>query len=333
LLIKEGLRAPEARELVKPARDLVNDNLFWSYQGDGLAVFLSQSYNSVNKLPFHFDEMVTVSDRFHLKPLMPLLSGNGDFYILALSQKQVRLFKASNFDAGEIALEGFPKSIDETLKYDVFQKQTSSHGRLSGAGERRPSGIMHSHGGEEDPKEELARFCRDVDRGLHPILANEQAPLLVACVDYLFPLYKGVNTYPHLVDASIQGNPDERPPADLHAAGREILEPLFRSGEVKASKKYTELAGTGKTEKDLKLVVEAAVSGRIDTLFVALGVQRWGIYHPDTSEVEVHTERQPGDEDLLDFAAIQTFLHGGKVHAVDTELVPDDRSVAAILRY
>jgi len=77
----------------------------------------------------------------------------------------------------------------------------------------------------------------------------------------------------------------------------------------------------------------AAYEGRIDTLFVSVGLQRWGLFDPDTNTVHLHPEPKPGDEDLLDFAAIQTFVNGGKVFAVEPEAVPDDRNVAAIFRY
>jgi hypothetical protein len=49
--------------------------------------------------------------------------------------------------------------------------------------------------------------------------------------------------------------------------------------------------------------------------------------------VEVRDRPQPGDQDLLDLAAVQTLFHGGTVYAVDPGDVPDDAPVAALLRY
>ncbi len=75
LLLQKGLRSPEVKAMVQPALDLVQDGLFWSHQSDGLAVFLSADHIAVYALPFKFEELAVVSDRFHLKPLLPLLSG------------------------------------------------------------------------------------------------------------------------------------------------------------------------------------------------------------------------------------------------------------------
>jgi hypothetical protein len=40
---------------------------------------------------------VVVTDRFHIKPLLPLLSGDGRFYVLALSQSEVRLLQGTRY--------------------------------------------------------------------------------------------------------------------------------------------------------------------------------------------------------------------------------------------
>jgi len=40
-----------------------------------------------------------------------------------------------------------------------------------------------------------------------------------------------------------------------------------------------------------------------------------------------------GDEPLLDLAAVQTYLKGGIVYAVEPEKVPGGTSAAAVLRY
>jgi hypothetical protein len=68
-------------------------------------------------------------------------------------------------------------------------------------------------------------------------------------------------------------------------------------------------------------------------LFVAVGLQRWGTFEPETNTVHVHEEAEPGDEDLLDFAAVQTLLNSGTVYAVELEKVPDEAPLAAVLRY
>jgi hypothetical protein len=81
---------------------------------------------------------------------------------------------------------------------------------------------------------------------------------------------------------------------------------------------------------DLEAVVTAAYEGRVETLFVALGHQVWGVFDPATGRVEQHKEALFGDVELLDLAAAHTLLHGRTVYAVEQEQVPSKTDVAAI---
>ena len=78
-LIGYGLRIPDARSLLGPARQLLDDSHFWQYLSDGLALFLSAGLYRYYRVPISFPELAVVAQRFHIKPLIPLLSKNGVF--------------------------------------------------------------------------------------------------------------------------------------------------------------------------------------------------------------------------------------------------------------
>jgi len=88
-----------------------------------------------------------------------------------------------------------------------------------------------------------------------------------------------------------------------------------------------------RASSDLDTIVPAAYHARVDVLFVAVGVQRWGRFDPNTGQVHVRETAEPGDEDLLDFAAIHSILNGGTVYAVAPANVPGAAPVAATFRY
>jgi hypothetical protein len=90
------------------------------------------------------------------------------------------------------------------------------------------------------------------------------------------------------------------------------------------------LAGTENASCDLEALVAAAYEGRVETLFVALGRQIWGVFDPTTSRVEQRKEPLFGDVDLLDLAAAHTLTHGRTVYAVEPVQVPSKTVVAAI---
>jgi len=337
-LLARGLRTPEARELLEPAEKLLQDSLFWQHQSDGLAIFLSSEEFRYYRLPFDFEELVVVTDRFHIKPLLPLLSGDGRFYVLALSQNEVRLLQGTRHSVREIELEEVPPSLAEVLKFNDPEKRFQFHTmtRTPGGKGERPA-IFHGHGvaSADDPKDYISRYFHRIDEGLHDLLQGEQAPLVLAGVDYLLPIYREANTYPHLVDEGIEGNPEELGAEELHEQAWAIVQPLFVAEQEEAAAQYRQRAGAGSEQASNKLkeVVPAAYHGRVETLFIAVGFQQWGTFDPATNTVQVHEEAEPGDEDLLDFAAMQTLLNGGTVYAVEPQKVPDEALLAAVFRY
>jgi hypothetical protein len=337
-LLASGLRTPDAQELLEPAQKLLQDSLFWQRQSDGLALFLSPGVFRYYRLPFDFDELVVITDRFHIKPLLPLLSGDGQFYVLALSQNEVRLLQGTRYSVSEVALEGAPESLTETLRYNDPEKRLQFHTstRTPGGKGQRPA-IFHGHGvaSADDPKDYISRYFHQVNEGLQDLLRDDQAPLVLAGVDYLHPIYKEANTYPYLVDEGIEGNPEELRAEELHEQAWAIVQPYFQKAQEEAAAQYRQLAGAGSAQasSDLKEVVPAAYHGRVETLFVAVGTHQWGTFDPDTDAVRLHEKAEPGDEDLLDFVAVQTLANRGSVYAIEPEKVPDGALLAAVFRY
>ena len=127
-LIEAGLRGPVARASYwRLGQDLLGNRLFWRYQSDGLAVLFNQDGMRHYRLPLDFEELLVVADRFHLKPLLPLLSGDGRFFLLALSQNEIRLLQGTRHSVSQIDLQDVPDSLAEALKWDDPQSQLQWH--------------------------------------------------------------------------------------------------------------------------------------------------------------------------------------------------------------
>jgi hypothetical protein len=332
LVISGGMRAVEARELLAPIHKLLADDFFWQHQKDGLALFLSADLFQHYRVSLTVPERVVVSRRFHVKPLLPLLTLDSTFYILGLSENRLRLFEAGLDSVSELQIESLPTSLAEALRFDDAEKQLQFHTRTSGiAG--RPA-VFHGHGldGSED-KDAVLRYFREVDKGLRELLNNSSAPLVLAGVEYYFPLYREANTYSNLVEEGITGNPDLSSPEELHEEAWQIVKPLFSDSRRKALSRYHDLKGTGKTMTDVGEIVSAAHYGRVDTLFVRRGGQIWGAFDAAENRVAIHDAQTPGNEDLLDLAAAQTLLNSGATYLLDPEQMPDGAEAAAILRY
>jgi len=336
-LIESGLRSPEARELLKPAQELLERAGFWRRQSDGLAIFVSPKVFRTYRLPLDFRGLVVVSERFHIKPLLPLLTGDARFYILALSQNEVRLLEGTRYSVGQVDLENVPESLAEALKWDDPERRLQWHTRTGTTTDGTRAAIFHGHGvaSADDPKDYIRRYFRQVDNGVSDLLRDERAPLVLAGVDYVLPLYREANTYQHLLEEGITGNPEELSAEELHRQAWTILKPYFQRERKEAAAQYQRLGGAESelASNEMQEIVPAANHGRVETLFVALGFQRWGSFDADTNTLHVHEEAKPGDEDLLDFAAAHTLLNAGTVYAVEAGKVPGGPPLAAVFRY
>jgi hypothetical protein len=329
-LLAGGLRPQEVKQFLEPAQALPGNVLFWRRQSDGLALFLAKDLFRCFRLPETFDEIIAVADHFHIKPLLPLLGGDRRFYILALSQKEVRLLEGTRHHVEEIELESVPKSLSEALQYDDLEKQVRFRAGSPGGG----SSMVSGHGADiDDAKENLLKYFRVIDRGLRDLLREERVPLILAGVDYLFPIYREANTYPHLLDGGIAGNPKGSSAEALHRMALEQVGPFFRKAEEDALAQYRQSSGTGLTSSDLGEIVPASLHGRIGLLFIASGRGQWGSFSAENEAVELHPDKKENSEDLVEMAAIQTFLNGGAVFTLPPGEMPDARDLVAVFRY
>ncbi|MER3434553.1 MAG: hypothetical protein C4288_14295 [Leptolyngbya sp. ERB_1_1] len=337
-----GLSEDGANEFLRPVIEAIENDEedFWQQQDRGLAIFVTDGFYRYYKVPRDLFELVVVTDQFHLKPLLPLLTGDGTFYVLELSQKQVKLFEGGRTHLREVHVPGLPQNMDEVLRYDESKQQGQFRiGTTSGASNYNNSssgtGVFHGQGApdRDDVKKDYSQFFHAIDKALHEFLNGKRAPLVLACVDYLMPIYREANTYPHLLEEGISGNVKDEQPGELHEQAWLIVEPYFTQAQEKAANDYHDLSNTELVLTKLEDTVPAAYYGRIDRLFVAVGVQRWGRFDPNANEIHVHNEAEPGDEDLLDAAAIQTLINGGTVYAVEPDVMPAPASIAAVFRY
>jgi hypothetical protein len=328
-----GIHQQKAGRLLDPARKLLEDHTFWLHQSSGLAMFIAHDTLLFWRFPISFEEIAVVSDRFYLKPLLPLLNQGGQFYILGLSRDGVRLFHATRTSMTEIDVSDINETASAALRSGGTEKTLRFHAAASGSAGRRAVVVHGSGPGNGGSKENLLRFFRLVDRRAGEIIRDRHMPMILACVNELFPLYRTVNTRPNLLDEFIHGSPDSISEEALHGRALEILEAYMRREQAEVVEQCVQAEAAGHASTDLRKIVEAANQGRIEMLVVADGQQQWGTVDPVTGEVHVHKKPQPVDEDLLDFAAMHALLSGAAVYSVEPGRLPDRKPAAALLRY
>ncbi|HKL87722.1 MAG TPA: hypothetical protein VJ884_01880, partial [Salinibacter sp.] len=172
----QDYREEEIDQILADARQLLDRPSFWrSNIGDGLAVFITAENTELFRLPLSFEEVAIVGDRFHLKPLFPIIAANNRFYLLALSQNDVRLYQGTHQSISEIEAAEIPADIVEALQqYEDPEQQNQLHiqNRVTNSDGARMDAAHHGHGGGNaddmsgEPQDELKRFFREVDESV-----------------------------------------------------------------------------------------------------------------------------------------------------------------------
>ncbi|MEA3403557.1 MAG: hypothetical protein U9R79_20105 [Armatimonadota bacterium] len=337
--LKEWDVAPEQIErILEPARGFQADLGPNDYGAGALAAFLADGFSEILHTPVQVDQQVRVSDRFHAKPLLPVLAENAEFYVLGISQKDVRLLQCTRFVQAEepLSRQQVPQHIAEVVP-DI-QPRESLQQRTARPRIQEPGGgheaAFHGHGRETTVSyQELFQYFREVSKGIIKYM-DGRSPLIFAGVGDLFPIYRDANTYEHLLDQPIRGNPEHLWPEELRERAWKLLAPHLRGRIAQVREAFEEALAYNRATNDMKGVALTAHDGRVATFIGAVDRQYWGRVPEMGEDVQMRAEPEPWDYDLIDYATVQTILNGGTAYTVPDEQVPGGgHGAAVILRY
>jgi hypothetical protein len=296
--------------LLAPIEMILDHSGFWKDRKEGFVAFFTQDSFVWYSMQYQVDELVVVTDRFHLKPLLRNAAENRRFHLLALGENQIKFFEASELGINEIYLKGIPHNPAHFWNSETKENQA----------------------GEDDRTSRLSELFRKVDKAVTGYLKNDEAPLVLAGAEYLHPIYHEANTYPHILKERISGEMDKLAPQQLLKKALPIIKPVFRRKRENAMEIYQEKLGKGLASNNFEKIFKAAKDGKIEMLFVPVGKQKWGKFDPQTDELRIHQQARPGDKDLLCVTSTRTLRKGGEVFVVLPEQMPENSSIAAVLR-
>ncbi len=321
----------EIEDFLTQAYEMPNTDS-WKYLGDSLAIFMSPGRFEKYRLPLELDEAVVVDQRFYIRPLIPIMNHEMEFYIVALDQDNTRLLHCTPYSVHEVEMPDTPRSLSEAMRYDLDEKQLQFH---SATAYTSTSGTQEAafHGQSSDEETNaLLRFLKMVENGVYDQVGNTQIPLILVGLDSLQGLYRRVNSYNELLDDGVNTTPAPLRDEEMQSLAWERLAPRQQQVHAAALSNYQQLVGKDdpRVVTSLEAVVPAAYYERVDTLFVKPTEQYWGRFVPGENKIETAQQDTPDNTELIDFAIAHTWTNGGHVYTVESL---QDTPVAAILRY
>jgi hypothetical protein len=305
-------------EVGESLSELVDDDDFWEQQSHSLAVFASDAGLRTFRLPNRLTSEVEVGDRFYVKPLLRAVTFPHAAFVLALSGGAVRLV--------EIARDGPAFTVD----VPGLPSDAASAAGKSSIADRSPSRRLQ---GSEGQKVLLRQFARKVDHALRGVLTGLEVPLILAATEPLGSIYSSLNSYPHLVEARIPGNPENATDEELAAAARAVLDDVYAAELAAIGERFEFEASRARASTDVATIAHAATRGAVDTLLVDIDEKVPGKVDDDSGAVTFTDADDAMSYGVVDEIARRVLLTRGDVLAVRGPDVPGGGPVAAILRY
>ena len=329
-----GLDPKTLDKKLRPLSSRLEDPEWLESRHKSVAAFIYDKELNVYEFDnLKFEDKVVVSDHLFLLPLASILHLDKEFYFLTLSSEKVKLYHISMNTITESPISSrLPDNINDVVGYDVEQKSLQFRSGQEGTGE----GMFHGQGSgaEEEKKQEYEVFFREVDKKLNSNVDNTSIPLIIGCVEFLYPIYKSVNSYPNLWKKYAQGNFDKAENKELKEVSEKILSDMIRMDYQKATDEFEKFLSKGKASYGIGDIIPSAIEGRIDSLIIQKDKDIFGRYNPSENKVEVDQVEKTDNTSLLNKAAIKTIAHDGNVYIVDEDDLPVKESeVNAVYRY
>lgn len=328
-LESRSLRSNEVNDLLQPLEALLDDGQFWRHQQAGLAVFRSPGYFAYFHSPLPLESSSQIDSRFHISPLLSFAQRSPAYYLLQVGKNGIKLYKADTYTITEVdTTDAMPAGLDVVTKYYDFEEQLQ--GRTRGAG---GATAMYTSNQDADNKEKdhlLADYFRLIDAAIVEVIGTQNLPLVLASVEYFQPIYREINTYPHLQEKSLTGNFDHTQSHEMHQMAQELLGDSIEQAKQRRIEQYQNSSGGDLVSSDMKQLLKASVKGQIETLFLKKGASVWGSLQEDTLRTSIHSEKQDGDEPLIDSLALHTLQNGGEIYILEEiNLLPNQQDVMA----
>lgn len=304
-----NLDRPEQAEGVIAEMDSLVATLPAEHGGPGVTLFCAPGFAAAYETP-GVRELVTVGDHFYLLPHLATAQAPGEFFVLGLSQKHLRLLRYEYGRCSELPLPaGVPASLEAAGGFDKTDHNVE--GRASGG----PSsggirGIRFGVSADHDSEAEYLRhFFEAVDKGLKATLQG--APLFLAGVREEVNLYRKAAKYPNILAAEYHGNPEH---SSLDQIARQAAAGVVHEYRAACGKVLAEFNEAPRKELTLAGVSKAAEEGRVRRLFVA-------------------EEPQPEQRAAVNNAVAEALRTGAEVYGSPGSGVEAYGAIAAELRY
>lgn len=357
----------DMERLLHPFRVLAGDRQFWEHTRDGLAILAADGRARGFLLQRPVKPLALVSGRFHLLPLVRIVSSLERFAILTLSSHEAAVYETTAWHdvaggraAHDVTIGPFdplplerptaaepsePLARGEVVDEEVHEPHRVYRGM--GPGGRAATRVVHGGAGskQDDIDKDTEIFLRHVDAVVDAKASRPTGlPLLLVAAAPLAATFRGLSKNPLLLETSV--------PLDPHLMSHEqvaaAVAPVFAAARARRIERAIDAFQLARERnlaaESLAEIGAAAVAGRIATLLLEAERFMPGSFDRQTGALATDGEpppdlsrsgRQPAarTEDVLGSLAETVLLHGGEIVSLARTAMPCPSGAAAVYRY
>lgn len=343
LLVKaeDGLAArnmgPRQRgAILDPARQAVAEIDFRTHREPTLVLLAAPGFARVIFLPERIEETLVVGPRFYVKPLLSLFAHDTRFHLLAISARSVRVLECGRYFSKDRTPPELRQSWEDLAKETEFQQGVQFNPPA------RPRGGTHamvrSHGYESPNsvwKNLFVEYLRRVTAAVEADLADDPWPVILAADPETTGHFRKLTRLRTLADEGLVLNPHGLEDRELVERALALLNPPGLASASDTIERAKARLGSGDPSVAIRLdeIVAAARYGRVDSLVVAADEFVWGSFDETNGRLVARSRPEGEDEELLNYAAVETLAKGGTASALPRREIPHHALAVATLRY
>lgn len=319
-------------EFMKRIDALLNDQLFWQNQTEGLLICFQLGLFRLFYLPIECGEFIYLGDKFYLGPLMGIVGDFREYYLLVLTQHQPLLYRGNSFNLSQSNIK-LPERLETGLQLDEMPKDneqpSSSYNGSCG---------FNGRGGYKDiESKDRLKFWHLIDQVINQT-KNKNLPLIIAGVDYEVAEYKNQSHYPNILTKHIKGSYRGFRLYELFDKSLNLVkQQIIDKEHNRLVDEYNRLSAKSPDliARDLNTISEAANMGKIETLMIAtIKNTTDGVNNESKRSVIISFSSNNPLAKMINKISRMVWANGGKILNVEDSLLPFSESrMLAVVRY
>ncbi len=332
-VLEEHYPDEEFRPIEQMMDEWIDDEAFWGTLTKGAAAFFAPDIERVYRVDADVDTEAVVGDSFHTRPMLRPMLAPRRYWVLALDQKNTKLYEATHDEIEPVSLGDIPTSLDQALQLD-YPSRPLRH-REGGVSRSTPAFQAIDNDRDLEPRH-FREFSQIVDKGLCELLQNADGPLILAASPKMYSIFREESNLANLADEGLAESVVHLRPAQIHAKTWPLAKQAAEAKIDEILELWERSYGFGKGESDLQQIAKRTLMSQVRFLLIEDERKIWGELDRDQGTVDITGEgleqADRGGIDLLDDLAEFVIAMGGEVFVLPQERMPVGTGAAAILR-